>query len=146
MPGPCCKEVQTCFLNVDSDHAGDHLNRRLWPGFLVFIKSATLIWFWKQQLTVETSVFVAIKWNGNRKETQVQVVHGGYYPPLMTQPSSMWTDSMSVIHNMYRPESTLEKKSNYDCSDNYGEPVAMNKCVTEHAPTKQNSVDLCTIS
>ena len=46
------EDVEIC-LCVDSDHAGDQLVRQhLRAGFLVFLNSAPLIWFAKQQPTV----------------------------------------------------------------------------------------------
>jgi hypothetical protein len=53
MPEPRGKEIEIR-LNVDSDHAGDQLVRRLRTGYFVFLNTAPLIWFSKRQPTVET--------------------------------------------------------------------------------------------
>ena len=44
---------------VDPDHAGDHINRRLRTGFIIFVNSAPVFWFSKKQGCVETSSFGA---------------------------------------------------------------------------------------
>ena len=46
-------------LYVDSDHAGEKRTRRSHTGFFVFMNTALVQWFSKQQTTIETSVFGA---------------------------------------------------------------------------------------
>jgi hypothetical protein len=52
-------------LFVDSDHAGEHFTRRSGKGFVIYMNMAPIVWFYKRQPTVESSVFgaefVAIK-------------------------------------------------------------------------------------
>jgi hypothetical protein len=62
----------------------------------------------------------------------------------MDQPSYIYRDNVSVMHDTQRPESVLKKKSNSVCYHCCRESVAMNESVTGHAPTKQNMADLCT--
>jgi len=57
-PEPRGKDVDLG-LYVDSDHAGEKRTRRLCMGFFVFMNTALVQWFSKQQATIETSVFGA---------------------------------------------------------------------------------------
>ena len=57
-PKPQGKEVDLC-LYVDSDHAGDKLQRWSWTGYFIFLNSALVNWLSKKQATIETSVFGA---------------------------------------------------------------------------------------
>jgi hypothetical protein len=144
MPSPCGEEVEIR-LHVDSDHAGDQLIRRLRTGHFIFLNSVPLIWFFKRQPTVETSVFgaefVAMK-NG------MKTVRGLRYELCMMgvpvdEPAYVCGDNVSVMHDTQRPELMLKKKSNSVCHHCCRESVAMNESVTGHAPTKQNMANLC---
>ena len=55
-PEPRSKDVDLKMM-VDSDHAGDRLQRWSCTGFYIFLNSAPIAWVSKQQPTVETSVF-----------------------------------------------------------------------------------------
>ena len=57
-PKPRGKDVDLQ-LYVDSDHAGEKRMRRSRTGFFVFMNTALVQWFSKQQATIETSVFGA---------------------------------------------------------------------------------------
>ncbi len=58
MPKPLGKEVDIRMM-VDSDHAGDKQTRRSRTGFLIYCNMALIIWLYKRQPTIETSVFGA---------------------------------------------------------------------------------------
>ena len=45
----------SCF--VDANHAGDRVTRRSHTGVLLFCNRAPILWYSKQQNTVETSTF-----------------------------------------------------------------------------------------
>ena len=103
--------------SVDSDHAGDKLTRRSSTGFVIFLNMAPIIWFSKKQTTIKTSVFgtefVAMKQG-------MEMLRGLRYKLRMMgvevpNPSYIYGDNMSVIHNTQRPKSTLKKKSNSVC-------------------------------
>ena len=51
------KEVDICMF-VNSDHVGDKVYCRLRTGFLVYVNTALVQWFSKEQTTVETSVLI----------------------------------------------------------------------------------------
>ena len=63
---------------------------------------------------------------------------------LLSGPSFIYGDNMSVIHNTQRPESTLKKKSNSICYHAVREAVAMGEALVAHIPTKKNLADLFT--
>jgi hypothetical protein len=47
--------TMTCY--VDADHAGCHTTCRSQSGILIFVNRAPILWYSKQQNTVETSTF-----------------------------------------------------------------------------------------
>jgi hypothetical protein len=57
-PLPLGKEVDLR-LYVDSDHAGEKFTRLYRTGFVIYLNKAPVVWFSKQQPTVESSVFGA---------------------------------------------------------------------------------------
>ena len=59
-------------------------------------------------------------------------------------PSYIYGDNMSVIHNTQKPESTLKKKSNQVCYHAVRESVAMGESLTGHVPTNDNPADIAT--
>ena len=131
---------------VDSDHAGDKATRRSRTGFVMFLNSSLINWMSKKQPTVESSVFgaefVAMKHlndtlRGIRYKLRMMGVP-------VTDPSYIYGDNMSVIHNTQRPESVLKKKSNSICYHAIRESVAMGESLTGHVPTAQNPADLLT--
>ena len=58
MPEPRGKDVYLR-IYVDSDHDEDNSTRILRTGFLIYMNMALIHWLFKEQLTIETSVFVA---------------------------------------------------------------------------------------
>jgi hypothetical protein len=133
-------------LFVDADHAGDKLTRRSRTGFIIYLNMAPIMWYSKQQPTIETSVFgaefVAMK-------IGVETVQGLCYKLRMmgiplTGPAYVYGDNMSVIHNTQRPELTLKKKSNAICYHAIRESVAMGECLTGHVASVDNPADIAT--
>jgi len=144
-PPPRGKEVDIRMF-VDSDHAGDQVNRRSRTGFFVFTNSALVSWLSKRQPTVETSVFgaefVALK-------TGIEVLRGIRYKLRMmgiaiSGPSLIYGDNLSVVTNSSKPDSTLRKKSNQICYHACRESVAMGESLITHIPTKENPADIAT--
>ena len=144
-PEPRGKEVDLR-MYVDSDHAGEKRTRRSRTGFFVFLNTALVQWFSKQQATIETSVFgaefVAMKigmesLRGLRYKLRMMGVE-------IDNPSYIYGDNMSVIHNTQRPESMLKKKSNSICYHAVRESVAMGEALTGHIGTNENVGDLAT--
>ena len=57
MPKPLGKSF-TVSTFVDADHAGKYLKRRSRTGFIIFLNSAPIYWYTKNQSSMETSTFV----------------------------------------------------------------------------------------
>ena len=133
-------------LYIDSDHAGEQHTHRSRTGFFVFMNTALVQWFSKQQATIETSVFgaefVAMK-------IGMESLRGLRYKLRMmgvgiSGHSYIYGNNMSVIHNTQRPESMLKKKSNSICYHAIRESVAMGESLTGHIGTNKNVGNLAT--
>ena len=133
-----------CF--VDRDHIGDIVSRRSRTGFFIFINIASVIFNFKKQTTIETSVFgsefVAIK-------TAMESVRGLRYKQHMmgvplAGPTYMYGDNMFVIHNIHKPESMLKKKSNSICYHVVRETIAMGEMLAGYVRTPENVADITT--
>ena len=59
-------------------------------------------------------------------------------------PSYIYGHNMSVVHNKFRPESGLRKKSNSVCNHAVHKSVAMGESLVEHILSKENVADLMT--
>ena len=78
---------------------------------------ALIAWLSKKQPTVESSVFGA---QFDAMKARMEHLRGLQYKSRMmgvpvSVPSYIYGDSMHVIHNTQRPESTLKKKNNSIC-------------------------------
>jgi hypothetical protein len=107
-------------LFVDSDHAGEQMTRRSRTGYLIFLNMAPIQWFSKRQGTVETSVFgaefVAMRAAGNEACRGIRYYKLRMMGIPVNEPTYIYGENMSVIHNTQRPELTLKKKSSSICS------------------------------
>ena len=56
MPEPKGKCVNMSYF-VDANHAGNVITRRLYTGIIIYVQNVPIIWFSKQQNTVESSSF-----------------------------------------------------------------------------------------
>jgi len=99
-PEPGGKDVDLR-LYIDSNHAGVKRTRRSHTGFFVFMNTALVQWFSKQQATIETSVFgaefVAMK-------IGMESLRGLRYKLCMmgvgiSGPSYIYGNNMLVIYN-----------------------------------------------
>ena len=61
---------------------------------------------------------------------------------LISSPSYIFWDNMSVVYNTSRPESVLRKKSNSVCYHTVHESVAMGESLVVRIPSKENVADL----
>ncbi|KAL7447664.1 hypothetical protein ACHAXS_000056, partial [Conticribra weissflogii] len=102
---------------VDSDNVEDKQTRCSCSGFLIFVNTALVDWYLKQQATIETGVFgsefVAMK-------TGVDMPRRLRYKLRMMgvaidSATHIYGENMSIIKNTSKPESTLNKKSNAVC-------------------------------
>ena len=99
---------------MDADHAGNWVTRRSQTGILIFVNRAPIMWYRKQQNTVETSTFgsefVALK-------ISVELIEALRYKLRMfgipiDGPTNVFCDNDAVTKNTIYPESTLKKKHN----------------------------------
>jgi hypothetical protein len=133
-------------MYVDSDHAGDELNRRSRTGYIIYVNRAPVIWHSKKQTRVETSVFGAEfcamtqgmdRLRGLRYKLRMMGVE-------ISGPSFVYGDNMSVIYNTQSPDSRLNKKSNSICYHACREAVASGEAITAHVRSEKNPADICT--
>jgi hypothetical protein len=145
MPKPRGKGV-VLRLFVDSDHAADKLHRRSRTGFIVYLNCAPIIWYSKQQGTIETSVFGAefVAMRTGFEATRALRYKLRMMGIALEEPTYCYGDNMSVIYNTQRPESTLKKKSNSICYHFCREAVAMGEVMTAHVRSEDNPADICT--
>ena len=111
MPEPRGHSVQiNCF--VDADHAGDVVSRRSHTGIIIFVNRAPIIWYSKQQNTVETSTFgsefIALR-------IATELIEGLRYKLRMLGipldgPANVFGNNQLVINNATIPELPLKKK------------------------------------
>ena len=106
--------------------------RRSRTRFIIFLNMAPVLWYSKKRPIIETSVFgtefiatqVAME---NARGLRHTLCMMGI---LITSPSYMYGDNISVIHNTQKPESTLKKKSNSIYYHTVREIVAMGETMT----------------
>ena len=113
VPEPHGKCVVLSWIKiVDADHAGNQITRRSHTGILLFLCHAPIIWYSKQQNTVEMSTFgsefIAAK-------TATEMIQALQYKLCMMGipidgPTNMFCDNKAVVRNSTMSESTLKKK------------------------------------
>ena len=145
MPEPRGKTL-VIRLYVDSDHAGDKLVRRSRTGYILYLNNAPIVWYSKRQGTIETSVFgaefVAMKVGFEASRSMRYKLRMMGVP--IEEPTYVYGDNMSVIHNTQKPESVLKKKSNSICYHYIRECIAMGEALTAHIRSEDNPADICT--
>jgi hypothetical protein len=136
--------VMSCF--VDANHAGDKITRRSHTGIILFVNRAPIIWYSKQQNTVETSTFgsefVAAR-------IAVELIESLRYKLRMfgvpiDGPTNVYCDNDSVCTNSTKPESTLKKKHNAIAYHRVREAVAAGTIRIAWEPTDTNIADMLT--
>jgi hypothetical protein len=125
MPEPWgCLVVTRCY--IDADHAGCLAMWQSQTDVLIFVNEAPIIWYSKQQNTVESltfgSEFIALK----QAIDFLEVLH--YKLCMMGIPfdnaTTIYCDNEVVVKNMTAPESTLKKKRNTICHHHAQEALA----------------------
>ena len=144
-PKPHGNMVSThCF--VDSNRAGDKVMRRLQTGILIFVNRAPILWYSKQQNTVEMSTFgskfIAMKTAVEQVES-LQYKLRMYGVPL-EGPTNMFCDNEVVFKNASIPDSTLKKKHTSICYHRCREAVASRTVWVAKEGTLTNLSDLFT--
>ncbi len=147
MPEPLGEPVQTtCF--VDSDHAGDMVNRRSRTGVLIFVNRSPIVFYSKKQGSIETSSYGS---ELSAMKTAIELVEGLRYKlRMMGVPldgsTHVLADNMSVVHNCSNPASQLKKKSNSIAYHYCRERVAMGVVDIMYVKTTENLADMLTKS
>jgi hypothetical protein len=134
----------SCF--VDANHAGDRVTRRSHIGIIIFVNRAPIIWYSKQQNTVETSTFGS---EFVAAQIAVELIESLRYKlrmfgVLIDGPTNMYCDNNSVCSNSTKPESTLKKKHNAIAYHRVREAVATQTIRVAWEPTDSNIVDMLT--
>lgn len=144
-PEPRGKSVViSCF--VDANHAGDRVTRRSHTGVLLFCNRAPILWYSKQQNTVETSTF-GFEFVAAR--IAVELIESLRYKLRMfgvpiDGPANVYCDNDSVVNNSTKPESTLKKKHNAIAYHRVREAVAAGTIRIAWEPTDTNIADMLT--
>ena len=99
---------------VDANHAGNVVTHWSHTGIIIFVQNAPIIWFSKQQNTVESatfgSKFVALR---ICKELIVTLRYKlRMFGVPIEGPANVFCDNQGVVKNTSIPESTLLKKHN----------------------------------
>ena len=138
------KEVDLCMF-IDSDHAGKKQTRRSKTRFM-YMNMSLIIWYSKRQSTIETSVFgaefVAMK-------VRIKALNEIWSKlKMMSIPKSrasfVYGDSISVIHNTSKPESTLKRKCDAIACHAIHESVATGETLTGHIREEDNTAHFLT--
>jgi hypothetical protein len=62
----------------------------------------------------------------------------------LSDPTYVYGNNMSVVHNTQRPESVLKKKSNSICYHAVRESATMGESIIGHVPSVDNPADIHT--
>ena len=133
---------------VDSDHAGDMINRRSRTGFLIFLNNAPIYWFSKKQEICETSSFgsefIAMK-------SCCGYVRGLRYKLRMMGipvelPTYIFGDDQSVLINSSNPHSSIKKKSSSIAFYFVHEGAAKDEWWVAYINTNYNPAEMATKS
>ena len=106
---------------------------------------APIVWYSKRQSTVETAVFGA---EFQAMKAGIEASRALRYKLRMMgipieDPTFVYGDNMSVIHNVTKPESTLKKKSAQISYHFCQESMAMGESIATHISTHSNPSDIC---
>jgi len=144
-PKPRGRSVTTSIF-VDADHARDQQTRRSHSGIVLYVQNSPVIWYSKRQSTVESSTHGA---ELIAARIGVELVEALRYKLRMfgipvDEPTSLYCDNQSVVHNGTRPESTLKKKHNSIAFHKLREAVAADYIRLYKVPSDLNVADLLT--
>ena len=99
---------------VDANHAGNMASKRSHSGIIIYVNNEPIIWYSKQQNTVEASSFgsdfVALKIATEMIEALRYKLRCFGIP--VAGPAEVFCDNMSVVKNSSIPTSVLNKRHN----------------------------------
>ena len=142
MPPPRGQSVSMhCF--VDADHAGNTVTRRSQTSLLLFVNRAPIVWFSKQQNTIETSTFSSDFITMKTAVEQIESLHYKLrmFGILIENPMNVFFDNESVFKNMTIPDLTLKKKHTSICYHRLREAVTLGTMWVAKEGTGTNLAD-----
>ena len=115
-------------------------------GYIMYLNNAVINWYSKKQGSIEGAMFGS---EFMAKKTVAEVNRGFRYKLRMMgipveEPTYVYGDNQSVLHNTSNPESTLKKKSNSIAYHLVRESVAMDESRMGYVSTLENLADLMT--
>ncbi len=136
--------IISCF--VDADHAGDRITRRSHTGIIIFVNRAPIIWYSKQQNTVETSTFGS---EFVAAQIAVELIESLCYKLRMfgipiDGPTNVYCDNDAMVTKSTKPESQLKKKHNAIAYHRVHEAVAASTIHIAKEPSETNIADMLT--
>ena len=144
-PKPRGKSIQ---LNMfcDASHATNLVTRRFTTGIIIFLNGTPVKWYSKRQNTIDSSTFgsefVALKIAAEMNDAMHYKVCMLGIP--ISEATKTFCDNNSVVLNVKRPESTLQKKQNSIAYHKNRECVAMEAMRIHHEPGTSNLADFLT--
>jgi hypothetical protein len=144
-PIPCGKEVDLR-LFFDSDHAGEQFTRRSMTGFVTYLNMEPIMWLYKRQPTLESSVFGAEFF---AMKNGIETCRGLHYKLRMmgvalSGPKFVYGENMHVVHNTQQPAFVLKKKSSSICYHAVRASAATGESIIGHVLYVDNPADICT--
>jgi hypothetical protein len=134
----------SCFVNAN--HAGDRVTHHSHTGIFLFCNRAPIVWFSKQQNTVETSTFgsefVAARITVELIESLRHKLRMFGVP--INGPTNIYCDNEAVVNNSTKLESTLKKKHNAIAYHHICEAVAAGTIRIAKEPSETNIADMLT--
>ena len=131
---------------MDANHTGNMVNRRSHSGIVIDVNNASIIWYIKQQNTVETSSFGS-EFVALRISTEI-IEALGYklrcFGIPVEVPAEIFCDNMSVFKNSSIPTSALKKMHNVICYHRVRESQAAGILWVGCIPGEFNLADLFT--
>ena len=134
----------SCF--VEADHAGKKITRWSHTGIIIFLNSAPIIWYSKQQNTVESSTFgselIALK-------QVIDMIEGLIYKlrmfsiPILGK-SRIFCNNQAAVRSGSNPDTCLQKKHNSIAFHRVREAVAGGWILIYHEDAQSNLADLLT--
>ena len=131
---------------VDANHEGNMANRRSHSGIIIFVNHAPIIWYSKQQNTVEASIFGS-EFVGIRISTEtIEALRYklSFFGIPVEGPAEVFCDNMSVVNNSIIPTSALKKRHNSIFYHRFRKDQAAGILRVGWIPGEFNLVDLFT--
>jgi hypothetical protein len=138
--------IMTTHCFVDASHGSDRATRRSQTGILIFCNKAPVMWYSKQQNTVEASTFGS-KFQALKNAVEL-IVSLRYklriFGVPIDGPTNIFCDNEAVYKNTTLPDSTLKKKHHSIAYHRCREAVAAGTARVAKEGTHTNLSDLFT--